>query len=95
MDWRCEGEGTKGGASAESTRAEGTPRLAPALQPHYEVTRDMRTLMASRGFREGTDLLYFAFPDGQHHEGSWAMRSHLPYQFFFDHCRITPPAPSP
>lgn len=50
---------------------------------NYEVTRDMRAVLRSRGYREGEDLLYFAFPQARHDEHSWAMRSHIPYQFFF------------
>ena len=41
-----------------------------------------RTLI-SRGWREGADFRYLAFPDGRHEEQSWAMRAHLPFQFFF------------
>lgn len=50
---------------------------------NYEVTRDMRDVLVTRGFREGADLLYFAFPDSVHNEMAWAMRSHLPYQYLF------------
>lgn len=50
---------------------------------NFEVTRDMRNLLAGRGYREGRDYLYFAYPDALHNERSWAMRSHVPYQFFF------------
>jgi pimeloyl-ACP methyl ester carboxylesterase len=52
-------------------------------QDNYEVTRDMRTLLIERGWVEGRDLLYFAFPQAAHDERHWAMRSHLPFQFFF------------
>ena len=53
--------------------------------PHdnYEVTRDMRALLASRGWVEGKDLFYYAFPDAHHDEHSWAMRCHIPIQVFF------------
>lgn len=53
--------------------------------PHdnYEVTRDMRALLASRGWEEGLDLFYFAFPEAHHDEHSWAMRCHIPIQLFF------------
>ncbi len=55
---------------------------------NYEVTRDMRSLLVSRGYREGVDLLYLAFPEALHNERYWAMRSHIPFQFFFgDGCR--------
>jgi predicted alpha/beta superfamily hydrolase len=50
---------------------------------NYEVTRDMRTLLIERGFREGADLHYYAFPQAMHNEQHWAMRSHLPFQLFF------------
>lgn len=50
---------------------------------NYEVTRDMRALLASRGWVEGRDLFYFAFPDAHHDEHSWAMRCHIPIQIFF------------
>lgn len=50
---------------------------------NYEVTRSLRALLVSRGFQEGEDLLYFAFPQAAHHERAWARRVHLPFQFFF------------
>lgn len=50
---------------------------------NYEVTRSMRDLLASRGYRFGEDLLYFAWPEARHHEADWAIRSHIPFQFFF------------
>lgn len=50
---------------------------------NYEVTRDMRSLLVSRGYQEGVDLLYLAFPKALHNERNWAMRSHIPFQFFF------------
>ena len=50
---------------------------------NYEVTRDMRTLLKQRGFREGLDLHYYAFPQAMHNEEHWAMRCHLPFQLFF------------
>lgn len=52
-------------------------------QDNYEVTCNMRALLARRGYVEGGELLYFAFPQALHNERFWAMRSHLPYQFFF------------
>jgi hypothetical protein len=45
----------------------------------------MRDLLVDRGYRLGVDLLQFSFPDGSHHETSWAARLHLPFQFFFSH----------
>jgi len=50
---------------------------------NYEVTSSMRDLLAKRGYQFGQDLLYFAFPEALHHEAYWAMRSHIPFQFFF------------
>lgn len=52
-------------------------------EDNYEVTRSMRDLLAQRGYVAGRDLLYFAFPYAVHNERSWAMRSHIPFQFFF------------
>lgn len=50
---------------------------------NYEATRDLRSLLAARGFREGLDLHYLAFPEARHHESAWAMRLHVPIQLFF------------
>ena len=57
--------------------------------PHdnYEVTRAMREALIAGGFREGSDLLYFAFPEATHDEQSWAMRAHIPFQFFHGRSR--------
>ena len=52
-------------------------------EDNYEVTRSMRDLMLRRGYRFGEDLLHFAFPNAVHNETHWAMRSHIPFQFFF------------
>jgi predicted alpha/beta superfamily hydrolase len=49
---------------------------------NYEVTRAMRGALTERGYREGEDLLYFAFPEARHDERHWAMRAHIPMQFF-------------
>ncbi len=43
----------------------------------------MRDLLVARGFTLGDDLLAFSFPEGTHHEASWADRLHVPFQFFF------------
>lgn len=51
---------------------------------NYEVTKDMYELMIRRGYRRGEELHYFTFPEALHDEKHWAMRSHLPYQFFFE-----------
>ncbi len=50
---------------------------------NFEVTRNMRSRLVRAGFREGSDLLYLAFPEALHNERSWAMRAHLPFQHFF------------
>lgn len=50
---------------------------------NYEVTVTMRDLLLERGYELGKDLLYFAFPQALHSEKYWAMRSHIPFQFFF------------
>jgi len=50
---------------------------------NYEVNRSMRDLLVSRGYVEGKDLLYLAFPNDLHSERYWAMRCHIPFQFLF------------
>ena len=50
---------------------------------NFEVTRSMRDALFRRGYKAGVDVLYYAFPEGIHNERSWAMRSHIPFQFFF------------
>jgi len=50
---------------------------------NYEVTRSMRHALQRRGFEEGKSLLYLAFPNAAHNEDAWAMRAHIPLQFFF------------
>jgi len=52
-------------------------------EDNYEATRSMRDLLVRRGYEFGVDLLYFAFPEADHNEREWGMRSHIPYQFFF------------
>lgn len=52
-------------------------------EDNYEATRSMRDLLVRRGYDLGKELLYFAFPQAIHNEREWAMRSHIPYQFFF------------
>ncbi len=54
---------------------------------NYEVTRAMRNALLDRGYREGNDLLYFAFPEALHNERSWGLRLHLPFQYFFGRSR--------
>jgi len=50
---------------------------------NYEVTRDMRNRLVERGYVEGRELMYLAFPNARHDEASWAMRAHIPFQHFF------------
>lgn len=50
---------------------------------NFEVTRCMRDALFCRGYTPGVDVLYYGFPQGIHNEQSWAMRSHIPFQFFF------------
>lgn len=50
---------------------------------NYEATRNMRTLLLRRGYRECDDLLYLGFPEALHNESHWAMRAHVPFQYFF------------
>ncbi|HSR49290.1 MAG TPA: alpha/beta hydrolase-fold protein [Acidobacteriota bacterium] len=52
-------------------------------QDNFEVTRDMSVLLERRGYTTGRDLLYLAFPKAAHNESAWAMRCHIPFQFFF------------
>ncbi len=50
---------------------------------NYEVTRTMRNTLRTQGYEPGKDLFYLAFPRAQHTEQDWAMRAHIPFQFFF------------
>lgn len=50
---------------------------------NYDVTNAMRDLLVLRGWRLGVDLVQFSFPEALHDERSWALRAHLPFQFFF------------
>ena len=60
-------------------------------QDNYEVTRDLRTLLLRRGYDEGHELIYLAFPESLHHERFWAMRAHIPIQLFFGRSRVEIP----
>jgi enterochelin esterase-like enzyme len=51
---------------------------------NYETTRSMRNTLRARGYRDGEDLFYLAFPNARHDERAWAMRAHIPFQFFFE-----------
>ncbi len=50
---------------------------------NYEATRSMLDTLRARGYRDGEDVFYLAFPYARHDERSWAMRAHIPFQFFF------------
>lgn len=52
-------------------------------EDNYENTTAMRDRLLAAGYEHGRDLLHFAFPGALHNEGSWAARSHVPFQFFF------------
>ena len=52
-------------------------------EDNFEATRAMRGRLRRRGFTEGRDLLYLAFPRARHDERHWALRAHIPLQFFF------------
>ncbi len=72
----------------ERVRREDKPDLQLYLdsgwpEDNYEATRTMRDLLLKQGFESGRDLLYFAFPNALHNERYWAMRSHIPFQYFF------------
>ncbi len=51
---------------------------------NYEVTRNMAALLDRKGYGTNNEMLYFAFPEARHNERSWAMRAHIPFQFFFE-----------
>lgn len=52
-------------------------------EDNFERTLSMRNALIRAGRVFGRDFLYFAFPGAQHDESSWAVRTHLPFQFFF------------
>ncbi len=52
-------------------------------EDNYENTTCMRDHLLAAGYQFGRDVLHFAFPGALHNEGSWATRSHIPFQFFF------------
>jgi predicted alpha/beta superfamily hydrolase len=49
---------------------------------NYEVTVSMAMALVSRGWRYGHNLLHFVVPLAKHNESAWAVRLHLPMQFF-------------
>ena len=50
---------------------------------NFDATNAMRDLLVHRGYRLGSDLVHFSFPEGLHDESSWAARLHVPFQLFF------------
>jgi enterochelin esterase-like enzyme len=50
---------------------------------NFEATLFMRNALRERGYVEGRDLNYVAFPNAKHDERAWAARLHQPLQFFF------------
>jgi enterochelin esterase-like enzyme len=50
---------------------------------NYEVTRSMRNQLIDKGWRDGVDCLYLAFPHARHNEQAWSARTHIPLQFLF------------
>ena len=50
---------------------------------NFEVTKAMSELLQRRGFAYGRDMMYLAFPQLVHSERDWALRSHIPFQYFF------------
>lgn len=48
---------------------------------NYEATRAMHALLLRRGYADGADVLYLAFPHDRHDERSWSLRAHVPLQF--------------
>lgn len=56
---------------------------AGAKKDGLEQTQQMRDVMLKQGYQDGTDLLYFADPEGKHNEASWAQRVHRPLTWFF------------
>jgi enterochelin esterase-like enzyme len=48
---------------------------------NYEATKNLFHALRSRGWREGKDLQYAAFPGAMHNEDAWATRLHLPMQW--------------
>jgi predicted alpha/beta superfamily hydrolase len=61
---------------------------------NYEVNRSLRELLLRRGYVDGVDLLYLAFPEAAHNEQAWAMRAHVPFQYFFGAAAATPAGPA-
>jgi predicted alpha/beta superfamily hydrolase len=52
-------------------------------EDNFEMARTMRAALVRGGYEPGRELLYLAFPLALHDERHWAMRCHLPFQYFF------------
>ena len=50
---------------------------------NYEPTRCMRDRLIWKGYQQGSDLFYLAFPNASHDENAWSERSPIPFQFLF------------
>ena len=50
---------------------------------NFEVTKAMSELLQRRGYAYGRDMMYLAFPHLAHGERDWALRAHIPFQYFF------------
>ena len=49
---------------------------------NYEVTLSMAMALTSRGWRYGHNLMHLVVPNAKHNEAAWAVRLHIPMQFF-------------
>lgn len=49
----------------------------------FDSTREIRDLLILRGFKMGSDLIYYSFPEHKHNEQAWATRFSIPLQHFF------------
>jgi uncharacterized protein YndB with AHSA1/START domain len=70
------------GVGSDRLRGLGQEIAHPCHHAREIVARPEHQLVR-RGFREGRDLLYLAFPEAKHDESAWSMRAHLPFQWFF------------
>lgn len=50
---------------------------------NYEVTKAFAELLQRRGYTFGRDLLYLVFPEMEHTERDWGLRSLIPFQYLF------------
>jgi hypothetical protein len=69
--------------SAESKKPIRVYLDSGSPKDNFEATLAMRNLLLRKGYRWGHDLIHFVHPGAKHHESAWAMRLHLPLQYFF------------